>query len=506
MKGAVIASEAEADKNKLSTDTLTFGDIKNKAEYSASSIGVNLDTRKITQVNEAGLTPNIGVPAADEADSTTKAAISPGTIDVRSGNTDLSGLSRDPNKALNALSQIFDKKTVAEQQELAKVFGEEAFKLVHKISEDNKWEEGSPQKIALHAFVGAVMAQLGGGDVLAGAAGAGLNEAVQGELAKIKDPAVHQWASTLVGAAAAEVVGGNAQTGGATAASGTKNNLYWERINPKGALEESGLNPEQVKELLAKFDEATPLDTDAIKQYAEFGQPDDYGMGYEGDLAKRDTLLVMAMESGYLNDQQLERLASNLDTQLSEKKSEHNKAVLDSAFDSVLIVTGVGELKALYNAGKIGLYMMRYQGTSRATTIVADEVKVLSQSPWNQGPTTRGNIIDDALGNNLGRTFPTVDKLENGVLTSTKSVDLAAKTYQTEAGLYNRLKTDIDSLKNFTEARRNGVTVTPEKYQSKVFELALPETIMSTEQLSALSKAIQYAEKNNIGVRIVVVK
>ena len=68
------------------------------------------------------------------------------------------------------------------------------------------------------------MSSLGGGDVLAGATGAGFNEAIQGELSKIQDPALHQWASVFVGAAAAKTVGGDAQNGGSTAASGTKNN------------------------------------------------------------------------------------------------------------------------------------------------------------------------------------------------------------------------------------------------------------------------------------------
>ncbi len=39
---------------------------------------------------------------------------------------------------------------------------------------------------------------------------AGLNEAVQSELAKITDPALHQLASALVGSVAANVAGGNA--------------------------------------------------------------------------------------------------------------------------------------------------------------------------------------------------------------------------------------------------------------------------------------------------------
>jgi hypothetical protein len=242
MKGAVIASDADPDKNKLSTDTLTFSDIENKAEYSASSVGVNLDTRKTAETKDAGLTPAIGTKATGDADSTTKSAIAEGTIEVRSGDTDLNNLSRDTANSLNALGKIFDKKTVAEQQELAKVFGEVAFNLVHKISKENGWDEGSPQKIALHAFVGAVMADMGGGNALSGAAGAGFNEAIQKELAeKFKDnPDLHQWASAIVGSAAATVVGGDAQTGGSTAASGTKNNFLsdWQKEQREQALKD----------------------------------------------------------------------------------------------------------------------------------------------------------------------------------------------------------------------------------------------------------------------------
>lgn len=230
IKGAVISSEATPDKNKISTDTLTYSDIQNKAEYSASSIGVNLDTRKGTEAKNAGLTPDIGIPASGDASSTTQSAISPGTIEVRSNpQQDLSNLSRDPIGALNALGQIFDKKTVQERQELAKVFGEVAYEEVHKIAKANGWDEGSLQKIALHAFVGAIMADLGGGNALSGAVGAGVNEAILTELAKKFEgqPDLLQWASAIVGSAAATVVGGEAQTGGSTAASGTKNNWFF---------------------------------------------------------------------------------------------------------------------------------------------------------------------------------------------------------------------------------------------------------------------------------------
>ncbi|BBB90455.1 hemagglutinin repeat-containing protein [Methylomusa anaerophila] len=229
LKGAVISSEATPDKNKLSTDTLTYSDIENKAEYSASSVGVGYAAGKDANGKDVtdkdkGLIPNIGVTASGEASSTTKSAISLGTIDIRSNPTqDISNLNRTPEGSINALGKIFDKQTVKEQQELANLFGQEAFKAIGNLG----LTEGSPEKVFLDAFAGGLMAQLGGGSFASGAAGAGFNQLVQLELAKITDPALHQWASAVVGIAAASVVGGNAQTGASTAVSETRNNWFW---------------------------------------------------------------------------------------------------------------------------------------------------------------------------------------------------------------------------------------------------------------------------------------
>ena len=53
-------------------------------------------------------------------------------------------ISRDTANSLNELGRIFDKKKIEEQQELAAVFGEEAFRLAHNMKDD-----GSGRKIAV---------------------------------------------------------------------------------------------------------------------------------------------------------------------------------------------------------------------------------------------------------------------------------------------------------------------------------------------------------------------
>ena len=128
-----------------------------------------------------GLTPVLSVPARGNADSTTTSAIAPGSIDVRENpNQYLSALNRDTSNALNELGRIFDKKKIEEQQELAGVFGEEAFKLAHKLPND-----GKGTKILAHMAIGGIMSSITGAGFTSGVAGAGLNEAVIKEINKI---------------------------------------------------------------------------------------------------------------------------------------------------------------------------------------------------------------------------------------------------------------------------------------------------------------------------------
>ena len=243
LKGAVISSDATPDKNKISTDTLTYSDIQNKADYSASSTGYSTQAG-----SKLPVTPNVTMPVSGDANSTTKSAISNGTIEVRSNpKQDLSQLNRDTENALNALGKIFDKETVKEQQELASLFGQEAYKAVGDLAENQlqkatteeekaKWKEGGEYKVLLHALVGGIMSELGGNGFTSGAVGAGVTQAVQKQLAKITDPNLRLLASYLVGTTAAKLVGGNGKVGGLTGYTGTKYNDYEHQPTTPGAI------------------------------------------------------------------------------------------------------------------------------------------------------------------------------------------------------------------------------------------------------------------------------
>ena len=257
IKGGIIGSEAAADKNKLSTGTFSFSDLKNEADYSAKNIGASYrkygnydDMTKDEQdkvYNTKGLAPNLSMPVKGAADSTTKAAVAAGTIDIRENPTqDISALSRDTKNALNELGRIFDKQRMEERQELAKVFGEEAYRLAHNMKDD-----GSGRKIAAHAIIGGIMSKITGNGFASGAADAGLNEALINAI-KGQDPGTAQIVSGIVGAAAAKAVGGNAQAGASAATSGTKWNYFlmkYPNLNGVGALAQHTLKRKDGKEI-----------------------------------------------------------------------------------------------------------------------------------------------------------------------------------------------------------------------------------------------------------------
>ena len=266
LKGGIISSTADADKNNLSTGTLTFEDIQNKADYKAGSIGINIDTSAGAEKKDAGVTPNIGVGAKDNAESVTKATVSEGEIEIRDKGKqkqDLKDLNRDTKNSLNKLGEIFDKTKVEERQELAGLFGEIAYKAVGDLAIKNGWQEGSAEKNALHALVGGIMSELTNSGFLAGASGAMINEMIQDKLSDMfKDnPAMHQWASALIGGVVAQVVAADAQMGAATASSGTKNNYLTHEQQKKYEEELAAID---------KDDTLTPEQKDKAKEKVDF--------------------------------------------------------------------------------------------------------------------------------------------------------------------------------------------------------------------------------------------
>lgn len=128
---------------------------------------------------------------------------------------------------------------------------------------------------------------------------------------------------------------------------------------------------------------------------------------------------------------------------------------------------------------------------------------------WSLSSFKRGNEIDEFMGNNLGITFPVVDKLENRVLTSIKSLDSSASTYTNRPNqIYNRIVEDLNKLNLFTEETGRSVTlydgtkttmsVTQRDYDKKVLQVVLPDRELTDAQVQAINDAKAYANSMNI--------
>lgn len=233
LKGGIIDSKADADKNKISTGTLTFEDIHNKAEYEADNKGFGIDTSKDAKKENAGITPNLGMLVADKTESDTKATIAEGEIEIRDKEKqkqDITELNRDTKNSLNKLEEIFDRNTVSEKQEFASLFQEVA----HSVIGDLTGKISAEEKAALNVFVDGMISSWSNGAFLAGASGTALVESMQSTLNNIEDPALRQIAAGLLGAAISEALTGKGQAGGSSAISTEKyNELKHQQVENK---------------------------------------------------------------------------------------------------------------------------------------------------------------------------------------------------------------------------------------------------------------------------------
>jgi len=130
LDGAVIASTAEADRNRLDTGTLGWRDIHNTAEYEVEHQSVGISTGGSIAGQFAGnMASNLlaGADSSGSAEGTTHAAVGEGTITVHDGanqTQDITTLSRDTENANGSIDAIFDKEKEMRRMEEAQLIAE----------------------------------------------------------------------------------------------------------------------------------------------------------------------------------------------------------------------------------------------------------------------------------------------------------------------------------------------------------------------------------------------
>ena len=229
LAGSVIDSEATQDKNHFKTKSLTHTDIENRSEIEVKSVSAGLSTDMAQNAKNAMATAASALGNKHEsATSQTQSAIGSNIqIDTETPEN-LTALSRDTQNA-NHKVKAFDLQEIKEQQEAAQVAGELFAKVTGDLAKKLGFEDGSKEKIAMHALAGALAAKMSGGNVATGAAaGAGsewlntyvtdyLNEHTKdlkldaGQKEKLKQ-AAQQMTALAIGAAAGAVTGGTSET------------------------------------------------------------------------------------------------------------------------------------------------------------------------------------------------------------------------------------------------------------------------------------------------------
>ena len=301
-----------------------------------------------------------------DADSTTKSAISNGTITV-TGNQkqDLSKLNRDPSGVLNALGKIFDKKTVQEKQELTNLFAQEAYKAIGDLAlkkqneaiskakaakkgdlkkatqlyEEAKniasnWQDGGASKIALHAVVGGLIGQISGGNAASEAFSAGTNEAsYNSKLIQNLSPELKEFTSIVIGAGVAKLTGGNSKSGASVALSGTKNNnilhdIGWDTLG--NLLDET---EEVIKE---KREAGSQANNDYMKMNTE---------GYNSTITSEETYGDNISEKQIENAQEIkENIKRVVSTSDDTTKNEVPPPTVDQVLDQGGTWNSAGQL------------------------------------------------------------------------------------------------------------------------------------------------------------------
>ena len=291
LKGGLIDSDAAKEKNTLTTGTLIWEDMDNKADYNAGGAGISYTPKDTnTQLNQKGLTPSMTPTVKGKADSTTKSAVADGTItitDKEHQKQDVSTLNRDTKNALNQLEDIFDKTKVEEKQELIGMLEKYGNQAIHTYAESKGWKDGSTEKMLLHGAFGALMGDMAGGSAATGALSGGVNEYVMGYLTKEKGedwvqkhPDTVQWIAAGVGAALGNLTDGDMAEAVNTALAATKwNKLAYESMTKadiKDLLRKANgnqMSDKEIEGLLADIISiVNKIDPEAAQsKYCEYG-------------------------------------------------------------------------------------------------------------------------------------------------------------------------------------------------------------------------------------------
>ena len=401
LKGAVIDSKAPAEKNKLTTGTLTWENIDNKAEYKTGGHGISYNGKigrgdkndpldswtnnrygkdtitgqrngmnKITEtiygskipLNERGIL-NTPIPSVKgKAGTTTTSAVSKGTLtitDKENQKQDIEKLNRNTENSLNKLKEIFDKTKVEERKRLLEELGIVGNRAIHEIASHNGWKDGSTEKVALHGMLGAITSAKSGGSALSGLIAGGANEYAIEYLKQTKGkdwinkhPDTVQNISAAFGGILSKMTGGSGHTGAYISQMGTKWNELEEIREVDNLNEAQDIMNENVNE--EKEASRTP-ESDFMQEYPDLSN--EIFKNHRDIANSAGQFIGSSMGAEVAADLLRHALYGNgspvsADSQLGQKISSdlNNSAILKAAIQSYGMKLKVGETKYIYGS------------------------------------------------------------------------------------------------------------------------------------------------------------
>jgi hypothetical protein len=131
-------------------------------------------------------------------------------------------------------------------------------------------------------------------------------------------------------------------------------------------------------------------------------------------------------------------------------------------------------------------------------------------SVWQLNPFERGWKIEEMLGG-MCNNFPVIDKFTNAAnniassITSIKSMNINASTYQKAGAIYNKLMGYVGKLANFTNKSWGGTNVLTNSNTQRNLELAIPQGA-TPEQLKEIGKAVIDAAAKGVTITVTAIE
>ncbi len=294
LKGGLIASDADASRNSLTTGSLSFSDVQNQSHYDASSNGfsagattgdggMNYSTHgSASGKNTGGAAPMLGQNDSGSDRATTKSGVSAGTITIRDSvnqKQDVASLNRDTTNTNGTVSKLPDMQSLLSNQAdmmaaasaageaVSRRIGDYADKMMKEAASNgdkagvDAWKEGGANRALMQGAGAALVTGLAGGNAVGGAAGAAIASIASGKLNELSgaiagsDPTGYANMNQALGNIVA-----NALTTGAGAAVGGESGAFSgynvDRFNRQLHTEEKALAKQLAEKSKGEYTQA----------------------------------------------------------------------------------------------------------------------------------------------------------------------------------------------------------------------------------------------------------